>query len=58
MKDEGGQFQHVLMCGKVLNKTVADSMDGLLFMSDTMLISAQVSLITAFLPQASLLGEK
>ena len=40
LKVEGGQFQHVLMCGKVFNKTVnVDSIDGLLFISDTILIS-------------------
>ena len=40
LKVEGGQFQHVLMCSKVFNKTVnVDSMDGLLVISDSMLIS-------------------
>jgi len=39
LKVEGGQFQHVLMCGKVFNMIVnVDSMDGLFFISDTMLI--------------------
>jgi hypothetical protein len=50
---------HVLMCGKIYNKTVnVDSMGGLLFMPATMLISTYVSLITAFAVKATLLGQK